>query len=61
MHVHTHLHGDDPGQAGLAEPGRACQQQVVGRLAAHLGGLEHDREVLFQLALADELAQPARS
>ncbi len=60
VHVHAHLDGDDAGQAGLAEPGRAGQQQVVGRLAAHLGCLEHDREMLFQLALTDELAQPSR-
>ena len=57
VHVHAHLDGDDAGQAGLAEAGRPGQQQVVGGLAAHLGCLEHDGEVLFQLALTDELAQ----
>ena len=58
VHVHAHLDGNDAGQAGLAEAGWPGEQQVVGRLAAHLGRLEHDGQVLFQLALADELAQP---
>ena len=61
VHVHAHLDGDDAGEAGLAEARRAGQQQMVGRLPAHLGRLEHDGQVLFQLALADELAQPPRA
>ena len=46
-----------PARRGLAEPGRAGEQQVVGGLAARRGRLEHDREVLLQLALADELVE----
>ena len=48
-----------PGQRGLAEPGRAGEQQVVGGLAPPAGGLEDDRQVLLQLALADELGEAA--
>ena len=33
VQVHAHLGGDDAGEGGLAEPGRAGEQQVVGRLA----------------------------
>src|SRR4029079_12405019 len=40
---------------------RAGEQQVIGRLTAQLGCLEHDRQVFFQLSLADELAEPSWS
>ena len=39
----AHLGGDDAGQGGLAEPGRAGEEQVVGGLAPAAGGLQHDR------------------
>ena len=60
VQVHAHLGGDDAGQRGLAEPGRAGEQQVVDGLAAPPRGLEHDREVLLELALADELGERPR-
>ncbi len=60
VQVHSHLGGDDAGERGLAEPGRPGEQQVVDRLAAVAGGLEHDREVLLELALADELGEGTR-
>ena len=34
---------------------------MVGRLTSLAGGFEHDREVLLQLRLADELGKGARS
>ena len=52
--------GDDVGQRGLAQPRRSVEQHVVERLAARLGGLDGDLEVVFDLVLADELAQPLR-
>ncbi len=55
----AHLGGDDPGEGRLAEPGRSGEEQVVDRLAAPPGRLEHDRQVLLQVALADELGQAA--
>ncbi len=59
--MHAHLGGDDPGHAGLAQPGRAGQQHVVSSLTAALGGLQDDAQMLLELTLADEFGQPARS
>jgi hypothetical protein len=42
-------------ERGLAETGRAVEEQVVERLAAPLGGIDGDGEVVLQLLLADEL------
>ena len=39
---HAHLGGGDAGQRGLAEPGRAGEQQVVDGLAAPPGRLDDD-------------------
>ena len=55
------LGADDQGEAGLAEPGRAGQQDVVRRPAAPLGALEHEVELAGHLGLADELAQRVRA
>ena len=54
------LGGDDARQRGLAEPGRAGEQDVVDRLPAAARGAEHDLEVLLQPRLADELVESAR-
>ena len=59
--AHAHLGGDDAGQRGLAEAGRPGEEQVVDGLTAAAGRLEHDAEVLLQLALADELGEAARA
>ncbi len=53
------LGGDDARQRGLAEPGRAGEQDVVDRLPAPARRGEHDLEVLLQARLADELVEPA--
>ena len=60
VQMHAHLDGDNAGHRGFAETGRPSHQQVVGWLAALLRGLEHNREVFFQLALANKLAEPSR-
>ena len=60
-HRHVELVGDDAGEAGLAQPGRTGEQQVVGGLAAAAGRLQHDRQVLFELGLTHELGEGARS
>ena len=44
----------------LPRPGRADEQDVVERLAARLGGVERDRELLLDALLADEVVEPAR-
>jgi hypothetical protein len=53
--------GDEIGERGLAQAGRAAEQHVVQRLAAHLGGLDHDEELLLDLRLAVELGEIARA
>ena len=53
------LGGDDARQRGLAQAGRAGEEQVVDRLAPAAGGLEDDAEVLLELALADEVVEVA--
>ena len=54
----VHLGGDDSRQRGLAQAGRAREQQVVGGLAATARGAEQDLEVLLEPRLADELVEP---
>ena len=56
-HGDAHLGGDDVGERGLAEAGRAVEEQVVERLAALLGGVDGDAEVVLELLLADELIE----
>ena len=58
---HAQLVGDDVGQRRLAQPRRPVEQHVVERLAARLGGLDGDLEVVLDLLLPDELAQPLRT
>ena len=45
VQARAHLVGDDPGQRGLAEPGRTREQHVVDGLPALLGRGQHDLEV----------------
>ena len=59
VELHPHLDGDDARQRGLADAGRAGEQQVVGGLAPPAGGLEDHRQVLLELPLADEVGQAA--
>ena len=59
VHADAELVGDDAGQRGLAEAGRAGQQHVVEGVAALLGGLDEDLELLLGHALADEVGEPA--
>ena len=53
----AHLGGDDHRQRGLAEPGRAGEQHVVGGAPARAGGLEHQAELLAHPLLADHLVE----
>ena len=54
------LAADDLRERGLAEPGRAGEQNVVERLAARLRRVERDRELLLDALLADEVGERAR-
>ncbi len=49
LEADAELVGDDGGEGGLAEAGRAEEQDVVERFAAGLGGLERDGELLLGL------------
>jgi hypothetical protein len=51
------LSGDDHRERRLAEPGRTGQQHVVRRAAATAGALQHQRHLLADPLLADELVQ----
>ena len=57
LDAHAHLVGDDVGQRGLAQARRAVEQDVIQRLAARLGRLDQDAQVLLDPILADILGQ----
>ena len=52
---------DDLRQRGLAQAGRASQQQMVQRVPARRGGLDRNGQLLAQRLLADEVLQPSRT
>ena len=60
-HRHAQLGGDDVGERGLAEPGRAGEQDVVERLAAAARRLDEDRQLLGDLLLVDEVGERRRA
>jgi hypothetical protein len=47
------------GERGLAEAGRAVEEQVIERFGSPLGGVDGDAQVVLQLLLADELIELA--
>ena len=53
------LVGDDGGEGGFAEAGRAEEEDVVEGFAAGFGGFEGDSELLFGFGLADEFLEAA--
>ena len=57
LEADVELVGDDGGEGGFAQAGRAKEEDVVERLAAGARGLEGDGELLFRLLLADELGE----
>ena len=60
LEVDAQLARHDLRQRRLAEAGRAGEQHMVQRLAARLGRLDEDAQVLLGLGLADEFLQPLR-
>jgi hypothetical protein len=58
--VHAQFVGDDMAERGLAQAGRAEDQDVVQRLAALARGVDEDRQLLARLGLADVLVQGFR-
>ena len=59
--IDAELARHDLGERGLAEAGRACEQDMVERLAAGAGGLDEHFEVGADLGLADELGERLRA
>src|ERR1700682_3274778 len=55
---HAQLVGNDVGERGFAESGRAAKQDVLDRLAAATGRLQQYAEVLAPLLLPDILGPP---
>ncbi len=49
------------GKGGLAEAGRAVEEEVVQGLFALLRGLDGDGEVVLELLLPYELGEPPRT
>jgi hypothetical protein len=49
------------GERGLAEPGRAVEEEVIERFVSLLGGVDGDAEIVLQLLLADELIEASRA
>ncbi len=60
-HVAAHLGAEDEGERGLAQAGRAAEQDVVEGLAAGAGGADHDLEALDGLGLAGEVGKRERA
>ena len=60
LQVDAHLGGHDMRQRGLAQTGRAEQQQVVERLLAAAGGGDEDVELLADFRLTDIVGQGPR-
>ena len=59
MEADVQLIGNDGGQGGFSQAGRAGKQYVVEGLAAGFGGFQSDGELFFCFRLPDKLAQPA--
>ena len=57
VHADLHLGGDDAGEGGLAQAGRAGQQHVVEGLAAVARRLHEDLELLLDARLAHEVGE----
>ncbi len=60
LDVDPQLAGDDRRERGLAEAGRAVQQDVVGRLSPAPCRRKQHRQVGLDLALSDVLVERAR-
>ena len=59
--LHPHLVGDDAGEGGLAQAGRAVEQDMVHRLAPAAGRLKVDLQVLLDLFLSDIVLEMLRA
>src|SRR5207253_2682929 len=60
-HADAELLLHDVGEARLAEPGRADEEDVVERVPAKARGLQSDPELLLDALLPDEVGEAART
>src|SRR5690606_34127946 len=60
-YAYAHLVRDDVGEGGLAQPGRAVQQQVVEGLPPVPRRFQVDGQLLLQSCLTDVLRQGGRA
>ncbi len=58
--IHAHLVGDDVGEGGLTEPGRAEDQHVIQGVPAPAGGVNEDLHLLAHRGLTHVLGEPPR-
>ncbi len=61
LEAYVEFVGDDGGEGGFAQAGRAEEEDVVEGFTAGFGGLEGDFKLLLGFGLADEFAEPARA
>ena len=61
LDVDPHLAGHDIGQGGLAQAGRAVEQDMVQRLAPAPGRIDEQAQVALDLFLADVVVQGTRT
>jgi hypothetical protein len=61
VQLDTEFVGGNERQRGLAEAGRAVQQDVIERFVALLRGIDEDLQVLFVLTLPDVFVERART
>ena len=59
MDATLHLDRDDEGEAGLAEPRRAGQQNVIAGLTAPACCRHKGLQLAYRVLLPDEVAKPA--
>ena len=59
FYIHPHFVGDHMGQGGLAQAGRAVDDDVIQGFAPQLGRLDSDAQVVFNRVLAHEIRQSA--
>ena len=55
--VHAHFIGNDTGQGGLAQTGRAIQKGMIQRLVSQAGGLNINRKIALGLFLTGIVGQ----
>ena len=58
--IGAHRLGEDAGERGLAEAGRAVEEDVVQRFAALFGGGDRDFEPFLDFCLAGEFGEERR-